>query len=239
MKKQLTLLALLFLSLSCGEKKEKETAETIAAYTPDRYVENNCLYSKVLPEIDIQVAEEFKYIGTFDFVLKANSDEAPPELKGKAIAGGDRYVFAVADDNQKVRKLFIVQLEGFLPGIDYTYNYNFDTAEQIGNNKYRHNTWFYDSAQLAIDNPENEGALTRAFLEKKGYTLEDHFMMSRWVGLASEDRKNEIIMYYLEMLKDRTGHTLEEYEALDEDRVKAIKDGLIGRSKKSFSIVKG
>ena len=239
MNKQLTLLILLFFCPSCGEKKERETAETAATYTPDRYVEDNCLYSKVLPEIDIQVAEEFKYIGTFDFVLKANSNDVPPELKGKPVAGGDRYVFAVADDNQKVEKLFIVQLEGFLPGIDYTYNYNFDTAKQIGNIKYRHNTWFYDSAQLAKDNPENEGALTRAFLEKKGYSLEDHFMMSRWVGLASDDRKNEIIMYYLEMLKDRTGHTLEEYETLDDERAGAIRDGLIARSKKSFKIVKG
>ena len=234
MKKQLTLIATVLLFLSCGEKKQK-TQET-AEYTPDRYVEDNRLISKILPEIEIQVADEFKYIGTFDFVLKARSEEAPPELQGKPIAAGDRYVFAKADVNQKIEKLFIVQLEGFLPEIDYTYNYNFSAADSIGNNRYRQNTWFYNSAQLAIENPENEGALTRNFLTAKGYTLEDEFMMSRWVGLASEDRKNEIIMYYLEMLKGRTGHTLEEYEALNKEEAGAIRNALVARSEESFSI---
>lgn len=242
MKNQLILITVLLLFLSCGDKKQKaaETSEEVAIEkVPDRYVKDNKLISQTLPEIEIQVAEEFTYAGSFFFEIKAMSEEYPPEIHGKAIAAGDRYVFVAADANKKVTKLFIVQLEGFLPEIEYTYNYNFSTADSIGNNKYRQNIWFYDSAKLAGENPENEGALTRAFLKNKGYSMEDEFMMSRWVGLASKDRKNEIIIYYLEMLKSSTGHSLEEYEGMDKEQAESIRNALVERSMRSFSIVKG
>ena len=77
-------------------------------------------------------------------------------------------------------------------------------------------------------------------MTEKGYQLEDDFLMSRFVGLASEDRKNEIIIFYIEMAKGNTGYTLEEIEnTLNEKEVKTIRDGLILRSKNSFHILKG
>ena len=233
---------LLLFCLSCKQqKKEAPQEQEIVARTEktSRYVEGNRLISPALPEIEIEVADEFKYVGTFYFELKANSENTPAALKGKVHAVGDRYVFAKADTNKKVEKLFIVQCEGFLPHIENHYRYNFSEAETLGNNKYRHNTWFYDSARLARDHPEDEGALTRAFLEEQGYALEEHFMMSRWVGLASEDKKHEILIYYLEMLKSTTGHTLQEYEQLDKVVAEEIRTALIERSRKSFKIVKG
>ena len=65
-------------------------------------------------------------------------------------------------------------------------------------------------------------------------------MMSRFVGLASEDRKNEIIIFYIEMLNSETGYTLEEYErSVGREEKEAIRSSLIERSRKSFSITKG
>ena len=242
MKLQLFLLSTLLIIASCGNKKhkvqEKSSADTTEKH-PERYVRDNLLISKELPEITIQVADEFEYLGSFYFELKANSENTPAELKGKVHATGNRYVFAKSDESKKVQKLFIVQCEGFLPHIDNSYKYNFSNSEVLGNNQYRHNTWFYDSAQLAKEHPEDEGALTRAFLEDKGYTLEDHLMMSRWVGLASDDRRNEIIIYYLEMLKNTTGYTLDDYEQLETKEANEIRNALITRSRKSFTIVKG
>ena len=236
-------LLLSIVPFSCRENKipqqKSDPVETEQKTSP-RYVERNTLVSKTLPEIEIEVSGEFDYIGTFPFEIIANSEEYPPDLQGKPVAAGDRYVFVSADSVKVVNKLFIVQLEGFLPNNDFVYNYNFDNAESIGSNKYRHNTWFYDSKKLAEENPANEGALTRTFLTEKGFSLENQFMMSRFVGLASEDRKHEILIYYIEMLHKTTGYTLEEYEVLNNKRLTdSIRNALVDRSYKSFKIIKG
>ncbi|WP_411031750.1 hypothetical protein [Spongiimicrobium sp. 3-5] len=232
-----------FIALWCCKRTVKEPERQIGNGTPEtvqsRYVQDNMLISNELPEITIKVHETFEYIGNFDFEIVANSDEYEKDIQGKPIASGERFVFAVNEDSV-IEKLFIVQFEGFLPSVDFTYNYNFDKAETIGKNKYRQNTWYYDSKKLAEENPANEGALTRSFLKKKGYMVEDEYMMSRFVGLASPDRKYEIIIYYLEMLRKTTGHSLNAWEnKLSANQKKTIDSALVSRSRKSFSIEKG
>ncbi|MDH3649760.1 MAG: hypothetical protein OEQ53_08755 [Saprospiraceae bacterium] len=243
MRKYVLLFGILLFFSSCGDKKQqlqKQAAHETKEQISSRYVTNNILISSALPKLEIKVDDAFVFVGKFDFEIIANSDEYPPELQGEPVAGGDRYVFVSADENQKINKLFIVQFEGFLPQNSFTYNYNFDNAEFMGENKYRHNTWFYDSKKLSEENPNNEGAKTRKFLENKGYDLDDHFMMSRFVGLASEDRKHEIIIFYLEMMKQATGYSLKEYEtSIREDEADSLRNSFIDRSHQSFSIVKG
>ncbi len=243
-KSGIALLSLIVAFYSCKTKAEQEKNNTVQdAFTEiseQRYVEGTRIISKEYPNIEIEVNDEFTYVGKFDFEIIASSDEYPEDIRGKALAAGERLVFAVTDEHQNVEKLFIAQFEGFLDNNDFTYNYNFDNAAFIGNNKYRQNTWFYNSKKLAQESPRNEGALTRAFLEKKGYVLEDEFMMSRYVGLASEDRKKEVIFFYLEMLKSVTGYSLNEYQnTLSKEKTTEIERALVERSKQSFSIVKG
>ena len=63
-------------------------------------------------------------------------------------------------------------------------------------------------------------------------------MMSRFVGLASEDRKNEIIIFYIEMLKTSTGYSLDEWEnSVPEAEATGIDSSFIARSRMSFRIV--
>ncbi len=243
MNKLFILLTISTLLLSCQTKKKEVKDNTQNVSTEKsivRFVKGNTIISKKLPKIEIKVDEEFSFVGKFDFEIIASSDEYSEDMQGKPVAVGERYVFASTDENRSVNKLFIVQFEGFLPENDLIYNYDFDKSNFIGENKYRHNTWFYDSKKLAQGNPNNEGAKTRTFLEEKGFQLEDQFMMSRFVGLASENRKNEIIIFYHEMLKQTTGDSLEEYEkSINDEGVKAIRDSFIERSRRSFSITKG
>lgn len=239
MNKLLVLFGLSLLSLHCGQQGTDAT-KSVEEQPSTRYVEGNRIISTELPEIEIEVGGEFSYVGNFDFEILVNSDEYPKELQGKAVAAGERFVFAAVEGNRAIKKLFIVQFEGFLAENDFVYNYNFDRAEYIGDNKYRHNTWFYDSKKLAQENPNNEGAKTRAFLQEKGFQLEDEFMMSRFVGLASEDRKHEIIIFHLEMLKKTTGYSLDEYEnSISREEAGTIREALVERSRNSFKIIKG
>ena len=232
-----SLLILIFFGCQEQKKQNKKVSDEI---TESRFVKGNTLVSNELPEIEIEIAEDFGYLGQFDFEIIANSEEYPEDLQGKPVAAGERFVFVSADSIRNINKLFILQFEGFLPENDFKFNYNFDNAEFIGKNKYRHNTWFYDSRKLAEENPNNEGARTRAFLKENGYRVADQYMMSRYVGLASEDRKHEIILYYIEMLEKTTGYTLEEYEnSISEQKADSIRGALIERSRNSFKILKG
>ena len=188
----------------------------------------------------IKVDEKFTYIGRFDFEIAALSDEWPKSVRGSAIAQGERFIFAQADTEQKIEKLFIVQFEGFRPDNDFTYNYNFQNAERIGNNQYRHNTWFYNTGENARQNPQNGGAKTMQFLRERGFQVEDELMMSRFVGLASPDRRHEIILYHLEMLQPTTGYTLADWQSLVLAEVaRRIEAAFLARSRKSFVIIEG
>jgi len=62
--------------------------------------------------------------------------------------------------------------------------------------------------------------------------------MSRFVGLASEDRKNEIIIFYYEMLNKSTGYSLDQWEnSIDREKAISIENAFVERSKKSFSVM--
>jgi len=204
----------------------------------ERIVTNNTIVSKTLPEIRIKVAEEFVYLGDFEFEIIANSNEYPEDLQGKPVAAGERLVFAKANGNSDIEKLFIVQFEGFLPSNDFVYNYDFSTADFIGSKKYRHNTWYYDPKVSIKENPLGELARTDAFLREKGFLADGDFMMSRFVGLASDDRKNEIIIFYHEMLENSTGYSLDQWEnEVSEEEAVAIDNAFAARSRVSFEIL--
>ena len=241
MKIALSIFGILFLVFGCKEKKSTPSHidnTKIVATKNSRYVENNVFISDTLPVINIKIDSDFEYEGSFDFEIIANS-EYPLEIQGKPVAAGDRYVFSTKED-ATITKLFIIQLEGFLPTNDFIFNYNFDHADSIGNNKYRYNTWFYNSEKLALENPTNEGAKTREFLKNKGYKVPDEYMMSRYVGLASEDRKNEIIIFYIEMMEKSIGFSLDQYEnSVPMETADSIQTAFTERSKRSFQIIKG
>ena len=217
-----------------------ETGNNEQKISSTRFVKDNILHSNETPQIEIRIDDEFKFIGKFDFEIIASSDEYSEELLGKPIAAGERFVFGATNGNHEIEKLFIIQLEGFLPDIDLLYYYDFSSAELIGNNKYRHNIWIYDAEESAIQNPVSEGALTRNFLREKGFNLDNQYMMSRFVGLASDDRKNEIIFFYMEMLGKTTGYSLDEYQnSISDEELESIEQSFEERSRKSFEINTG
>ena len=191
---------------------------------PDRRVEDNVLYSSELPDIRVRVAEEFRYLGKFDFILKD-------------VAQGERYVF-VDDEEGQVKRLFIFQFEGFIPGNEYTYNYNFDRAESMGDYKWRQNTWGYSNEASARENPFNEGTLTADFLHSEGLELEDELVMSRFLMVPDDDRRHELILFYLENAGDLGIRIDELYtEAGPTKRWRELSVGLTERSRESFEIV--
>lgn len=192
---------------------------------PARNVEDNVLTSSALPEIRVKVDDSFSYIGKFDFVLKE-------------MAYGERYVFVEANGN-KITRLFIFQFEGYLPDNALTYNYDFTRAEPIGGYRFRQNTWAYSNRESQKKNPGGEGALTAEFLRNRGFEIEDELMMSRFLMVPDEERRHELILFYLENART-TGHKIASfYDASDTPTPhwKQISEGLTERSRASFVII--
>lgn len=211
----LLLLGSLFL-MSCTAEKPIDSPENV-------WVDGQIIHSKKLPPINIGVANEFKYIGKFAFEIDS-------------LATGERFVFADADQ-KNVRRLIIFQFEQFLPTTDEIYRYSFDNALVLGNHKFKQNTFAYSNAAALRNSPNREGALTATFLTGKGFSVEDEFMLSRYVTLGNADRKSELIIFYIENAST-SGHSISEfYDGDDETEIwQTISAGLNQRALASFTV---
>jgi len=195
----LTLLILFILSCQNGGSEKIKQA---------RYVDGQILISQKLPKIKIAVDESFAYQGKFDFKIRD-------------VAKGERYI-SVDSRNNEIKRMFIAQFEFFLPSNDEFYRYSFKNAMEIGSHKFKQNTYAYSNAEAIAANPEGEAALTFKFLTGRGFKIEDELMVSRFVTVAGQDRKHELILFYLENVSE-SGHKLGEfYEGIQDKKGKSI-----------------
>ena len=233
-KPSILVFSILLLLAACNNQNK------IAKSESNRYVEGNQLISKSLPKITIKIASEFYFVGRFDFVIKAMSEEYEESLRGKPVAEGERFVFAKVDPSipNLAQKLFIVQFEGFYENLDLTYNYDLSKENQMGDFKYRNNTWFYNNKENISQYPEAEAAKTFQLLEEKGLKTKDEVLMSRFVTVVDENRKNEMIIYYLEFAEDND-FSLVEFESGKYEKlfVDSLEKKLVKRSLNSFQIL--
>jgi hypothetical protein len=97
---KLFFIGILALVFGCNTTYNKSTA--IDEKSKERFVKGCTIVSPHTPKVQIKVADEFEYIGKFDFEIIANSDEYPDSLKGKPVAAGERLVFVKSDRNKHV-----------------------------------------------------------------------------------------------------------------------------------------
>ena len=158
-----------------------------------QFVEDGVLISLQEPSLAIDVDDAFTFVGRHPFTIRD-------------IAAGERFVFVdVAGD--LIERLFIVQFEGFLPGVDDLYRYDLSGSPVVANYPFRSNGYAFDIVEAIAANPKGESAATYPFLESKGYSIPAHWMMWRSLTVADQARSKEIIIFYVENV-DTTGLTL-------------------------------
>ena len=74
-----------------------------------QYMADGVLISREDQSLAIKVADEFEFVGRHPFAIRD-------------VAAGERFIFVQAEDH-RVAKLFMVQFEGFLPGVNDFYRY--------------------------------------------------------------------------------------------------------------------
>lgn len=201
------------------------TELNLIADAPLRTVEGNIIVSKSEPSLAINIDPTFRYLG-----------EHPIRIRD--VAAGERMVFADLDGSL-ARRLLIIQFEGFLSGIDDEYRYNLSRSPVVAGYPFRSNAYAFDFAKSAADNPGLESAATARFLDTQSITALQQLAMWRSLTVASRDKRNEMIIFYLEDLS-LLNMTLEEiYDPVTGEETpawQALQPALEKRANAAFSL---
>lgn len=158
-----------------------------------RRVKGRTLISNALPPIQIKFDEDFKYVGSQSFILYNN-------------AQAEQFFF-VASDQSRIKRMFMVQFEGYLSDNTHTYKYKLGKTVKLGGLDYMYDTSVINVPAFRKQYPDSDAGRAAAFLEGKGYQLEgEDIMYQRFVRLVDDAQRNELIIIYYENLSG-TGFT--------------------------------
>jgi hypothetical protein len=193
---------------------------------PRRTVSGDTITSDRLPAITLKVGKGFQYVGVFPFKIRD-------------VAGGERHVWVDADARKRVRRLFVLQFEGYNAGSGYTYDYKPRNVIRLGAHDYNSNGFFYSDAEYAKEHPGNEAELTHRFLEDRGYTLDAEQLLYRFYrALPDDGNKSEFLIFYIEPMADLGLALKDASENQDSAREKALLAAARARALEAFTITK-
>ena len=157
-----------------------------AQQQPPRQVKDQILTSTSLPPIRIKFADEFKHVGTLQFVLY---DRAQVE----------QHFFVDADNEKRIKRMYWVQFEGYLPGVNAKYDYPANETVTLAGQTYLVNAESVPNMPEVVKRmPQSDVERAIKFLETKGYSMGPSIRYERFVRLVDEAKRNEMILTYVE-----------------------------------------
>lgn len=194
---------------------------------PGRSLHKNTIISLNSPPIRIEVSEQLRHVGILNFTLKN-------------VAQVERYIYARSDGAGIVHRLFIVQFESVLPGIKGGYSFQVINPTRLSNHDYQTNVGFFNFAQAIASNPGAEAEQTKAFLDRNGLKVDGDFMVARYARITDAEKRHELILFYLENLRDMNlaRAELEQGGSRSSEAGKIFND-FAARALRSFRVVDG
>jgi hypothetical protein len=151
---------------------------------PSRTVHANTVSSVSDPQIQITLPKEAQYVGADRWVLYG-------------VADCEVHVFVEADEQKKLRRLYWIQFEGFVPSKpELKYDYSSNPVQDIGGLKFHVRPRFG-----ATDDPVKPGSdseRVRQLIKARGYIMPAGMMNVRLVHLPDEQRRKELMIIYAE-----------------------------------------
>jgi hypothetical protein len=200
--------------------------EVYAQAGQQRSVKGRTLTSTHLPPIKIKFDKDFKYIGSQSFILY-NSAQV------------EQFLFVDADKG-RIKRMFMVQFEGYLPTNTHTYDYKISNTVKLGELDFMYDAMAVNVPAFRKQYPDSDAGRAASFLESKGYHLEgENIMFQRFVRLVDESRRNELLIIYYENMRGTglTAADLSENGRAAAQRGK-IFDELRKRALESFTVLK-
>ena len=189
-----------------------------------RSVKDQVLTSTEMPAVRIEFDKGFKYVGNHSFILYD-------------VAHAEQHFFIDADKEGRVKRMYWVQFEGYLPSNTHTYRYKVNKTANIDGLEFVADA-YARNIKGNPGRPDSDGARARAFLESKGYRMaSDDVLSQRLVHLIDEAKRNELMIIYLE---DLSGMGLTAADLAEGGRAAArwdeISNGLLDRAVKGMKI---
>jgi hypothetical protein len=195
-----------------------------AQEAPLREAKNRVIKSKDTPAVEIEFGKDFKYVGGHRFVLYD-------------VATAEQHFFVDADKDGRIRRLYWVQFEGFLPTNDKSYQYKGNKTVKIDGLDFIADAWARN-IKANPGRPDGDGARGREFLASKGYKLgSDETLTQRLLHFIGEKKRDELMIIYLEDLS-RLGLTTADVEKGGKAEAKwgEIADALLVRAQNGMKI---
>lgn len=224
---------ILFLGVAAGAgapaTARQEAGAAAAAAPVSRKVSGQVLTSDEAPRVRIKFDRAFKYVGGHSFILYD-------------VANAEQHFFVDADGRGRVRRLYWVQFESYLPGNSHTYNYKSPNVVRLGGLDF-----IADAAARNIPPPPaagqpankiSDGERARAFLASKGFTpASADVLWQRLVHMVDESKRSELMIIYLEDLGG-TGMTAADLSAGGRAAAQweAVSKALLERARKGMTI---
>jgi len=179
------------------------------AVTQTRRVKGRVLTSTSLPPIRIKFDKAFKYVGSQSFILYGRAQV-------------EQHFFVSADKQQRIKRMYMMQFEGYLPNVNATYDYDATKTVNLGGQAYIVNAERIPNVPAALkQDPQSDVTRAASFLESKGYRISESIIFQRFVRLVDEAKRNEFILLYVE--DSATGVFAENEKASQEFSSRALK----------------
>ena len=189
-----------------------------------REVKGQVLKSPSTPAVELEFDKDFKYVGGHKFVLYD-------------VANAEQHFFVDADKQGRVKRLYWVQFEGYLPSNTHTYDYKGTKTVNIGGFDFIADSWARN-LKATPGRPDGDGARGRAFLESKGFKLASEDMITqRLLHYIVPNRRDELMVIYMEDMSP-LGLTAVDVNKGGKAEAKwtEISDGLLSRAQKGMKI---
>jgi len=152
-----------------------------------RSVKDQVLTSTEMPTASLKFDKEFKYVGGQAFILYD-------------VARAEQHFFVDADEKGRIKRMYWIQFEGYLPSNTHSYRYKADNTVKIGGLEFIADAWARNLKD-SPGRPDSDGSRARAFLEKKDLRMaSDDVLAQRLVHLVDEQKRNELMIIYMEDL---------------------------------------
>jgi hypothetical protein len=136
--------------------------------------------------VRLRFDDAYRYVGGQRFVLNSNADV-------------EQHFFVDADANGRIRRLYWIQFEQFLPTVRGSFDYAPSKTVSLGGLEFIADAYVRIIQDEA--NPTSDGARARAFLATRGIRFSRPEIISqRLVHIPDAERRQELMIIYSEEL---------------------------------------
>jgi hypothetical protein len=186
---------------------------------PQVTVNGTTLTSQGFPKGRIKVDSKMKYVGRETFILYK-------------VARCEIHLFADADKNGRIHRLYWFQFEGYLPNVNpRTYDYSCEPSRtMIGSNVFYESVRYFNVESSRVNWSDDSDTMHMLrLLERNGLSLEGDLMRVRLVRLDG-GKEQELMIIYMESL-DQFSLSIGDFDGADRGLTwRMVSDGLRTRA---------